>query len=194
MAERTLATMNIEEFLAWQLDQDERYELVDGIPLQMMAGASEVHDRIVTNIIIALGIQLRGSPCRPATADVAVRTSIRVLRRPDVTVTCGDARADSFEAANPRLVVEVLSPSNSGLAWQRKLEEYRRHEGIAYILLVDSRVVSTTLLTRSGAGWEPTDYDRIADVIALPAIDCRLAMADVYESLALPEPQPARLD
>ncbi len=174
------------EFLRWCLDQEDRHELVDGIPVKMMSGASEAHDRVVTNIIIALGNQLRGTRCRPATADVAVNTRMRGYRRPDVTVTCGEPRADSYAAQEPRMIVEVLSPSNVGVAWQRKLEEYRRLDGLAYLLLVDSGLVAATLYVRTGRDWDPIDADGPESAFDLPAIGCRLGIAEIYDGLSLP--------
>ena len=42
MAETQMRSMTPEEFYQWQLDQDERYELVEGVPvpLRAMTGAS----------------------------------------------------------------------------------------------------------------------------------------------------------
>lgn len=125
--------MTVEEFFRWQQRQEDRYELVEGVPVpmrdpaRMMTGASSQHDRITSNVLIALGNQLKGSPCWPATADLALRTKILSLRRADVLVTCDTPRPDVYEAQEPRMVVEVLSPSNKGLPWQRKIEEYRQH-------------------------------------------------------------------
>ena len=175
--------MTVEEFYLWQLGQEDRFELVDGIPVKMMTGASNFHDVILVNIVVPLGTQLRGSQCRATTPDTAVRTNIRSTRRPDVTVTCGEPRPDRYDAEAPRLVVEVLSPSNEGIAWQRKLDEYRRLDGLAYILLVESRSLSATLYTRSATGWEPTDFDHPDELIELPEISCRLGMRDIYDGL-----------
>ena len=183
MANVAYQPMSVEEFLVWQLDQEDRYELVDGLPVKMMSGASNYHDVIAVNVILSLGNQLRGTPCRVATADTAVRTRIRSARRADATVTCEPPMPDSYEAAAPRLVVEVLSRSNYGVHWERKLEEYRRRDGLQYILLIDSRRVAATLLTQAGASWEPTDFDRLTDSIDLPGIGCRLPMADIYAGL-----------
>src|SRR5271167_997857 len=110
MAEAGLRLMTPEEFYLWQLDQDARYELVDGVPvpLRATAGASNVHDVILVNCIIELGTRLRGKPCRVASADTALRTSIRSSRRPDVMVDCAPPEVDSYEARRPRVVVEVL--------------------------------------------------------------------------------------
>jgi Uma2 family endonuclease len=183
MAETAFKPMTPEEFFGWQLDQEERYELVDGFPVRMQTGASERHDRIVVNIIISLGTQLRGTRCRPVTDDVAVRTRIKTVRRPDITVTCGEARDDSYEAHEPKMVVEILSPSNAGVTWARKLEEYRRLQGLSYILLVDGRRPEATLLQRTATEWETIDADDLDATFDLPAIGCRLAMRDIYEDV-----------
>lgn len=175
--------MTDEEFFAWCERQDDRYELVDGFPVKMMTGASNFHDAIVINIIRELSNQLRGKPCRPMTADTAARTRIRNFRRPDVTVMCGPLRPRTYEAADPRLFVEVLSPSNEGVAWQRKLDEYRKLSGLRYILLIDSERVAATLYTRTATDWDSSDADDLDAVLHMPEIDCRLAMRDVYEGI-----------
>ena len=46
MANVACQPMSVEEFLVWQLAQEDRYELVEGIPVKMMAGASNFHDVI----------------------------------------------------------------------------------------------------------------------------------------------------
>ncbi|MGH6817047.1 MAG: Uma2 family endonuclease, partial [Hyphomicrobiaceae bacterium] len=143
MTETARKAMTAEEFLTWQLGQEQRYELIDGFPAEM-AGASAYHDRIVINIIASLHTQLRGSRCRPTSADLAVRTRIRSIRRPDVAVTCDEPRPNDYEAGDPRLIVEVLSPSNEGIAWQRKIDEYRRMQSLTYLLLVESRAMQAT--------------------------------------------------
>jgi Uma2 family endonuclease len=187
MPETALKPMTPEEFYQWQLDQEDRYELVEGFPAKMMTGASERHDIIVVNIIASLRGQLRGTRCRPVTDDVAVRTRIKTVRRPDITVTCGEARNDSYEAQEPKMIVEVLSPSNAGVAWQRKLEEYRRLQGLTYILLVDTRRPEATLLQRTAAEWESVDADDLDAAFELSAIGCRLAMRDIYEGVTFEE-------
>lgn len=98
--------MTPEEFFDWQLGQDELYELVDGHPVlrhRMMTGASMQHDRATVNIIVRLGNQLRATPCRPMTADIAIRTSIKGLRRPDVMVECAPLIPETYEVDSRHL-------------------------------------------------------------------------------------------
>ena len=186
---RTASTlMTVEEFFVWQQSQEDRYELVEGVAVKLMTGASEVHDVVVTNLIIALGSQLRGGPCRAATADLGVRTRIRSLRRAEVLVTCDNdpPRPNSFEARNPRLVAEVLSPSNKGAPWQRKLEEYRRLAGLSYILLIDTELEQIVFIHRTGDDWDHEAFTGRDGSIDLAAINCRLALTDIYQGLTPP--------
>ena len=81
----------------------------------------------------------------------------------------------------------MLSPSNVGVAWDRKLREYRRREGLDYILLIDAKLVAATLYLRNDGGWDDQDFERLSETIELSRIGCRLAMADIYEATGLSE-------
>jgi Uma2 family endonuclease len=202
MADPAQKLMTVEEFLIWCLDQEDRWELVDGVPvrldeehtetvdgvvIKMMTGASTLHDRIVVNMVAELRQQLRGTRCIPTTADVGLRTKRRSLRRPDVLVMGDAARSDVYEAADAKMAVEVLSPSNKGIRWQRKLEEYRLRDGLIYILLIASDEAKATLISRAGEAWTPSNFDGRDGVIELPAIGCKLAMAEIFDGLVFAE-------
>ncbi|CAX26588.1 conserved protein of unknown function [Methylorubrum extorquens DM4] len=178
--------MTPDEFFAWQLHQDERYELVDGIPIlrhRMMTGSSTQHDQATVNIIASLHAQLRGSGCRPTTADIAIRTGIRDLRRPDVMVECAELVRDTYEAREPRLVIEVASPSTSAVDRTRKLEEYKRHPTLRCILLVETVLPQVLLYRRNDVGWAIETFDGLAAIIDLPEIGARLTLSDIYDGL-----------
>ena len=51
----------VDDFLAWERAQAERYEFVDGI-VRMMVGGTLAHARIKGNVYAALREQLAGSP------------------------------------------------------------------------------------------------------------------------------------
>src|SRR6202041_1457742 len=106
-----LRRWTVDEFFDWQARQPERYELVDGFPIRMMAGARNVHDDIVVNLLAELRTQLRGSGCRPFTGDGSIETIPGQIRRPDVGVDCGQRDPAGLKAALPRMVAEVLSPT-----------------------------------------------------------------------------------
>jgi Uma2 family endonuclease len=181
-------TMTADEFLVWNLSQDEKYEFVDGIlvPLHgQQSGAARGHDRIVINLIVALGNKLRGGPCVPSTSDQAVRTAIAKIRRPDVTIECGTAAPEALEVAEPVAVFEVLSPSNRPSEIVRKIEEYKRHPAIRHIVLIEPAVVSVTRLSRDAYGaWADTTLVRLADSLSLDPPGVVLSLTDIYEGLS----------
>lgn len=187
MAEPQRRSMTPEEFFAWQLDQEERYELVDGVPVPLrgMTGASDAHDAVAVNILGLLWNQLRGGPCRVATADTAVRTSIRGIRRPDVTVECAPIDRTSYEAHAPKLVVEVLSPSTRQMDRIRKVEEYKRLPTLTGIMLVEPGLAQVLVLRRDGAEWRDEAYAGLHAVVPLPEIGASLTLRDLYEGVPL---------
>ena len=190
MAEPVAKPMSVEEFYLWQLDQDERYELVDGAPrlLRGMTGASNVHDTILVNCIAELVPRLRGKPCRVASPDTALRTKIRTARRPDVTVDCAPPQAKSYELHRPTVVVEILSPSTKKIDHFTKLEEYRRHPTIRHILLVDPEAVRAVHFTRSEGGeWTDDDLAGSEAIIDFSAIEVALPLGALYDRVDIPD-------
>ena len=193
MAEPQLRRMTEDEFFAWQERQDRLYELVDGVPvlpLKMMTGASQAHDQVVVNIIRELGNQLRGGPCRPTTDDLAVRVSTGNVRRPDVAVECGgQGSRREFTVREPRVVIEVLSPSTMTFDRIRKLPEYQAIATVSHILLVDTEAPRIDVMSRHADGrWVQTKYDGLDARIELPTIGASLNLADVFEGLTFESP------
>lgn len=106
MSEPQSQRMTPDEFFEWQKGQERNYELVNGLPylpLKAMTGATLRHDRVTTNAIATFVTQLRGSPCRPTTDDIAVRIPQGNIRRPDLTVDCGLIKDGAMEARNRAL-------------------------------------------------------------------------------------------
>lgn len=198
MAEAAQKLMTIEEFFAWEETQEEKHELVDGVPVlcgewirygdewTMMSGASQRHDQIVVNVIIALGTRLRGKQCRAFSPDMSVRTSSRRIRRPDSGVDCGPGRDRSTEASESKVVVEVLSPSTRDFDMFGKLDEYRAVASIDHVLLVDPNDPMAQLWTRGSDGWSETTMRGLDAAAELTAVELSLPLAEIYEDVAFP--------
>jgi Uma2 family endonuclease len=186
--------MTVEEFFLWQEGQPELYELVEGHPLRLMAGASRRHDQIVVNIIAELRDQLRGGPCRPFTSDTSVATSADKRRRPDAGVECGELRDDDLTAQSPRLVVEVLSPSTREFDMFGKLDEYKLVDSLDYILLVEPNAPQAILWRRGpDRAWEHQAYEGLDREIGLAELGVALRLDDLYAGLTFkPRPQLVR--
>jgi Uma2 family endonuclease len=182
--------MTIPEFLHWQELQEDRYELVDGEPVlhRMMSGASQRHDRITLNMLLLLGNNLRGGPCRPTTADVAIMLPAGNLRRPDAAIDCGPLQDRDYVASEPVFVVEVLSPSTRQIDRFRKLEEYKTVLSIRSILLVEPSVPAARLYARGAGGlWTSMDIVGLDSAVELADPRLSLPMRDIYDGLSFEE-------
>ena len=188
MADAKRKEMTHEEFLLWCLDQEERFELVDGfpVPLRAMAGASDPHDSIVVNLIALLKTALKGTGCRPKTADTALRTAIKRTRRPDVTVDCTEVARASYEARNPIAVLEILSPTTRKIDRNVKLEEYKRHPSLRTIVHIDPDIMDVLVYRRSPNGeWETERLEAPDAMLRLDGTPAALALSDIYDGVLL---------
>jgi len=188
VAEPAPRRWTLEEFFAWQESQPERYELVDGQPLRMMAGAKNVHDDIVVNLVADLREQVRGSRCRPFTGDGSLETRPGQIRRPDVGLDCGPRRPNDTKAALPRLVVEVLSPSTRDFDTFNKLDEYKAVNSLDYILFVEPNAAHVVLWHRDDQrAWRDRSITGLEAEVDMPELGVTLRMASIYEGVDFPK-------
>lgn len=195
MTDAAARRMTPDEFLTWCLDQQDTYELVNGIPVlkfdngpEMMAGASRRHDRIVVNLISRLRERLRGRPCWPSTADQASRMAAGNIRRPDVTIDCGEAPDSDLQTAEPTVFFEVLSRTTRSFDFIRKANEYRQVATLQHFVLIEPDAPLAWLWTRRPDGtWTDAQVEGLDAALDLCALNLSLPMRDVYEDLRLDE-------
>lgn len=176
-----------EEYLAFEREADVKHEYYAG-EIFAFAGASEVHNLIVVNAIRELSIEMKGRPCKVYPSDMRVRVSPTGLYTyPDVTVVCGEARFDDDHKdilLNPTVIVEVLSPSTKDYDRGGKFEQYRKLESVQeYLVIAQDRVHVEQHVRQAEGQWLLSETNSADDVIALPSIGCRLAVADLYEKV-----------
>jgi Uma2 family endonuclease len=131
--------MTVDEFLAWAEEQPGRWELYDGVPVEM-SSERVIHGRVKYLAARAFerAIERAGVPCQFLLDSVAVRIDKHRSYQPDVLVHCGaPVPDDALEVANPIVVVEVLSPSNAMKDLRDKLLGYFQVASIVHYLIVD---------------------------------------------------------
>jgi Uma2 family endonuclease len=187
MTETARRRWTIEEFFAWQEKQTDRHELVDGFPLRMMAGAKNVHDDIVVNVLAELRNQLRGSGCRPFTGDGSVETKPGQIRRPDVGVDCGRRDPNGTKATLPRVVVEVLSPTTRDFDTIGKLEEYKLIECLERILVIEPNAPEVIIWVKgTDRSWRQSVRHGMDQEVDMPEIGATLSLAEIYDGVEFP--------
>ena len=182
--------MTLEDFLAWEAEQSERWEFFNGDAF-MMAGGSDVHNAISLNTAFALRQPLRGTRCNVFMSDVRLGLAESDdLFYPDVFVTCSDAdRARRQVKEDPVLVAEVLSPSTEAYDRGDKFAAYRRCAGLKTVLFLSQDRAHVECFTRGEDGrWVLSEASGETARLALPAFDFELALADLYRDLPDAEP------
>ena len=183
MATRNLheGLITVEEFLEIEFPPDTKCELDNGV-IRMMAGGTVRHAELQGNVFNLLRNKLRGSGCKPFGSDLGVKTSDMALRYPDVTVLCGDRSNDGEAKAvdDPRMIVEVLSPSTRALDLGVKLQEYRAISTVMTVLLVDPTTETARLIERTGpAAWTDQDFAGGEDV-SITDLGITLPHAEIF--------------
>lgn len=173
-----------EEYLALERQAEFKSEYLDGV-VYAMAGASPRHNLIVANLIITIGGQLKGRPCKIYPSDLRVRVpDSKRFFYPDVSVVCGhDEFADDEDALlNPTLIVEVSSESKAAFDRGKKFLSYQQISSLQEYLLVSQDEVLIEGYARQGNdSWHYTKVTGLEGVLKLPSIECELALKDIYD-------------
>jgi Uma2 family endonuclease len=175
------------DYLAFERASEERHEYADGV-VYAMSGGSGRHSALAANVIVELGVALRGGPCRPLTSDM--RVLIPASRRylyPDVSVVCGQPEMlDAFEdnLLNPRVVVEVLSDSTEAYDRGEKFAHYQKLLSLKHYVLVSQKEPRIEVFTREDDGWRLRNYGP-TDRVALDSIGCTIEVDAMYAGVSL---------
>ncbi len=150
--------------------------------------ASLDHETIAVNIIAKLHAAVE-PPCKVFGSAALVETKSRVgedCYRPDVTVSCDPENVGTrLYVVKPRLIVEVLSPSNFGKDWNTKLFEYWNTPGLEQLVLVDSLERHVTSYLRDADGtWRPELSISDGDVSFAP-IAIAMSLSGIYRNTSL---------
>ncbi|HEV2801465.1 MAG TPA: Uma2 family endonuclease [Pyrinomonadaceae bacterium] len=177
-----------EEYLEIERRAEFKSEYVDGV-MYAMSGASELHNLIVGNLVAELNVQLRKTDCRVYPSDLKVRVpNSKRFFYPDVSVVCGETEFADDErdvVLNPVVVVEVLSESTAAFDRGKKFQSYQQIESLReYLLVSQDEFVVEHFLRQTDGRWLYTKAAGLDEAVALPTMNCRLVLADVYNKMA----------
>jgi Uma2 family endonuclease len=171
---------SLAEFLAWEQQQPERYERVDGV-VRMMTGGTIDHNRIAVNVADALRQQLRGSNCEAFVSDVKIVSPDEDVMDPDVVVVCGEIPGKATWVEMPIVVVEVLSESTAGRDHGRKRWGYQTIPSLQHYLLVDQNEPALEVASRADDGsWRSLIHRGLDARLRLDALGVEVGLAGIF--------------
>ena len=173
-----------EEYLEAERQAEFRSEYLDG-QVYSMAGTSRVHNRITKNIWDSLDDQLVVGPCEVFAIDLKVRVATAgPYFYPDLVVVCGDPQMQDPHddvIVNPKVVIEILSPSTESYDRGKKFQAYARHGSLsAYVLVAQDHIQVDLYLRQPNGHWDFTSISDADGVVEILTIGVRLKIADIY--------------
>jgi Uma2 family endonuclease len=135
-----------------------KHEFLDG-EVWAMAGGTPHHAAVSVNVSALLQEQLRSERCRVFSSDLRIRVMATGLGTyPDVSVVCDELQTDPEDPSastviNPRVVVEILSPSTEDYDRGEKLDHYKAIPSLAEIVLVAHDQRRVDVWRRHADGW-----------------------------------------
>lgn len=150
--------MTAADYLAWEDAQVVRSEFIDG-QLHAKEPSTLGHNAAAGAMAATLRQHLKGSPCRAFVSGMRVRVQAsNSFFYPDVVVACQPADLSdpqSIALAEPKVIVEVLSPSTAAFDRGGKFAHYRLLDSLQEYVLIDPDTAQVDVFRRNAANrWE----------------------------------------
>jgi len=173
------------DYVTW--DDDERYELIDGIAYAMSPAPTTLHQRVLFGLgrQFADSLDNNDSPCALFLAPTDVRLNPDkaddTVVQPDLLVVC-DERQVTIPCilGAPALVVEVLSPPSTERDTQIKFERYLR-AGVPEYWVVDPERKMVYVHHLSNGNYVTWPYGANATIKSTVVPGCIADLLTVFE-------------
>jgi Uma2 family endonuclease len=176
----------LEDFLAWERDQPERYERVSGV-IRMMTGGTIDHNRIALNVADAFRQRLRDGNCEAFVNDVKVVTPAGDVMYPDVVVACSDIPGKATVLDAPVVIIEALSESTAERDHGRKRWGYQTIRSLRHYVLVDQDEGGIEVTSPNPDGtWQSVILRDLGDRLELTALEAEIGLEEVFARVAFP--------
>ncbi|MGB7441704.1 MAG: Uma2 family endonuclease [Coleofasciculaceae cyanobacterium] len=176
-----------EEYLALEEAADYKSEYIDG-EIVPMAGGSTNHNRIAGNFYATLNFAFRTEDYEVFMSDVRLWIAQRrIYTYPDVMVVAGEPEyyencTDTI--TNPRVIIEVLSPSTKKYDSSKKFEAYRTIPTFTEYLLIDqTRRYIEHFSKTDEKQWLFWDYGESDETVKLASVSFQISLADIYNKV-----------
>ena len=179
--------MTLEEFFEFEEQSPQRHEFINGAVFAMI-GSSLNHNRILTHLAFALRAHLKRGTCAVFTSEAKLvirRAPNEVVYSPDVIVDCRPDTRDPRYVQDPKLLVEVLSPSTQLIDRREKLQNYRLIDSVEEYVVVAQDERHVTVYSRAER-WKPRVYAGLDTAVELRSIDLVVPLMELYRDVTSP--------
>ncbi|MCV6639168.1 Uma2 family endonuclease [Candidatus Albibeggiatoa sp. nov. NOAA] len=167
-----------DEYLEGELRSEVKHEYVAG-HVYAMAGTSRIHNRIALNCSYLLQTGLNNTPCDVYVSDVKVRVAAAdAFYYPDVVVGCESKDNNQYYLTQPKIIIEVLSPSTERVDKTEKLLSYKSIDSLQEYMIVAQDKCEIMLYQRVN-NWDLSIFGK-NDKFVLESVDLEIVVNDIY--------------
>jgi len=183
MSAVSIPKLSVEEYLAADSDAELHSEYHDGEIFPIVAVTFK-HGRIAVKTARHLDERLDGKPCRVVNSPVRVRVSPTRFVYPDILVVCGKpAYTDEKQETltNPKVIIEILSPSTEGYDRGPKFALYRNLPSFdEYLLIAQDQPRIEVFRKAADNQWILTIWEGLGATARVESLDITLPLAEIY--------------
>ena len=184
----------VEEYLEYERAAEERHEYDNG-EILAMSGGSPTQSFIIMNVGTEIRVALKGKPCRIADSNlrIAIQKQAKYVY-PDASIICGPLQFDPNDklqhtVLNPRVVIEVLSPSTEAYDRGDKFRSYREIETLEeYILISQNQPQFESLLRQPDGTWSFNPCNGLEGIAKIRCLGINIPMAEIYAGVDFSAP------
>lgn len=183
--------LTVQEYLVRERVATFKSEFYNGEAF-VMAGASYSHNRMTENFSIEFGSRLKSTRCQGFSQDLRVLIEATGLFcYPDFLILCGPptfSELDPDTLTNPRVIVEVLTPSSERYDRITKFRHYRQIPSLVEFLLVSSTEPLIEHFTKRDDGaWSIEFSYGLDQTLKLLSIPVEVSLKDLFADVNFPE-------
>jgi Uma2 family endonuclease len=183
MSASPIPKVSVEEYLAADRAGELRSEYHDGEVFPRIA-ASWAHARITMNVGRRISERLDGTPCQAADSSLRLRVAPAKFVYPDIIIVCGkpvftDEVQDTI--TNPKVIVEVLSPSTADYDYGGKFALYRGLPSFEeYLLIAQDEPRVEVFRKTPDSDWLLSSYVGLESIVRVQSLEIELPLAEIY--------------
>jgi Uncharacterized protein conserved in cyanobacteria len=156
-----------------------------------MSGATARHTLIAANVLGELRQRLKGGPCRVYGSDLRVKAEkAGHYAYPDVVVVCGEPEFEDkyFDTLlNPKVIVEVLSPSTENYDRGEKFRSYRTLPSLQeYVLVSQDEPLVERYVRQSDVNWLLAPFAGITAELPFESLSVVVPFGEIYAGVTFP--------
>jgi Uma2 family endonuclease len=173
--------LTVEEYIQHELKAERRSEYING-QLFEMPGEKDINNIIAGILYLLCMKQLQPKGYFVFNHDIKIGIpNEQKYFYPDVFATKEQrTEFNQYIKHSPELIIEVVSASSHSNDYIDKFIAYTKIPSLQYYLIVEPETILVTLYKRTSDGWEVEKFTKLTEVIALPVLDIKLPMSEIY--------------